>query len=83
MRRNILKAKEDQLNALVGESENAVFMIIGTIIRLETIINDRISKTRQEIETYQAELTRLDGAMDSQMNHNEKIISKFKSFLED
>ncbi len=82
MRRNILKAKEDQLNALVGESENAVFMIIGTIIRLETI-NDRISKTRQEIETYQAELTRLDGAMDSQMNHNEKIISKFKSFLED
>lgn len=52
MRRNILKAKEDQLNALVSESENAVSLITATIIRLETV-NDRISKTRQEIETYQ------------------------------
>lgn len=82
MRRNILKAKEDQLNDLVHESENAVSLITATIIRLE-MVNDKISGTRQEIESYQQELARLDSSMSDQFDHNAKVINKFKSFLED
>lgn len=82
MRRNILKTKEDQLNDLVHESENAVSLITATIIRLE-VVNDKISETRQEIESYQQELSRLDVSMSEQFDHNAKVINKFRSFLED
>lgn len=43
----------------------------------------RINSTRQEIESYKAELERLDGSMEQQFSHNAKIIEKFKDFLED
>lgn len=79
--KNILAAKEAQLNALVTES-GAVSLITRTINRLE-VINGKITDTCQEIADYQSELNRISGSMKQQLNHNTKIISKFKSFLED
>ena len=43
----------------------------------------RVQKKSEEISTYRAELDRIQGSMDQQIAHNEKIIGKFKSFLED
>lgn len=79
---SVLTEKENQLRSLTNESENAVSLITNTITRLEAV-NGRISDTRQEIEEYRNELTRIDGSMEEQFSHNAKIIDKFKSFLED
>ena len=78
----ILTEKAAQLNSLMTDSENAVSVITITIDRLASV-NDRINTTRQEIESYKAELERLDGSMEQQFSHNAKIIEKFKNFLED
>ena len=78
----ILTEKAAQLNSLMKETENAVSVITITIDRLASV-NDRINTTRQEIESYKAELERLDGSMEQQFSHNAKIIEKFKNFLED
>lgn len=78
----ILTEKAAQLNSLMKDSENAVSVITITIDRLASV-NDRINTTRQEIESYKAELERLDGSMEQQFSHNSKIIEKFKNFLED
>lgn len=79
---NILIEKETQLNSLVQESADAVSLITNTINRLETV-NDQIHEKCEEITTYRAELDRIQTSMDQQLTHNEKIIGKFKSFLED
>jgi uncharacterized protein Yka (UPF0111/DUF47 family) len=79
---NILTEKETQLNSLVKESTDAVSLITNTISRLETV-NEQIYEKSEEISTYRAELDRIQGSMDQQIAHNEKIIGKFKSFLED
>lgn len=79
---NILIEKETQLNSLVQESTDAVSLITNTISRLETV-NEQIHEKSEEISTYLAELDRIQGSMDQQIAHNEKIIGKFKSFLED
>lgn len=79
---NILTEKETQLNSLVKESTDAVSLITNTINRLETV-NEQIHEKSEEISTYCAELDRIQGSMDQQIAHNEKIIGKFKSFLED
>lgn len=78
----ILTEKAAQLNSLMKDSENAVSVITITIDRLASV-NDRINTTRQEIESYKAELERLDGSMEQQFSHNAKITEKFKNFLED
>ena len=78
----ILTEKAAQLNSIMKDSENAVSVITITIDRLASV-NDRINTTRQEIESYKAELERLDGSMEQQFSHNAKIIEKFKNFLED
>ena len=78
----ILTEKAAQLNSLMKDSENAVSVITITIDRLASV-NDRINTTRQEIESYKAELERLEGSMEQQFSHNAKIIEKFKNFLED
>ena len=78
----ILTEKAAQLNSLMKDSENAVSVITITIDRLASV-NDRINTTRQETESYKAELERLDGSMEQQFSHNAKIIEKFKNFLED
>ena len=78
----ILTEKAAQLNSLMKDSENAVSVITITIDRLASV-NDRINTTRQEIESYKAELERLDGSMEQQFSQNAKIIEKFKNFLED
>ena len=59
----ILTEKAAQLNSLMKDSENAVSVITITIDRLASV-NDRINTTRQEIESYKAELERLDGSME-------------------
>lgn len=79
---NILTEKETQLNSLVKESTDAVSLITNTINRLETV-NEQIHEKSEKISTYRAELDRIQGSMDQQIAHNEKIIGKFKSFLED
>lgn len=79
---NILTEKETQLNSLVQESTDAVSLITNTISRLETV-NEQTHEKSEEISTYRAELDRIQGSMDQQIAHNEKIIGKFKSFLED
>lgn len=79
---NILTKKETKLNSLVKESTDAVSLITNTINRLETV-NEQIHEKSEEISTYRAELDRIQGSMDQQIAHNEKIIGKFKSFLED
>ena len=78
----ILTEKAAQLDSLMKDSENAVSVITTTIDRLANV-NARINSTRQEIESYKAELERLDGSMEQQFSHNAKIIEKFKNFLED
>lgn len=78
----ILTEKAAQLNSLMKDFENVVSIITTTIDRLASV-NDRINTTRQEIESYKAELERLDGSMEQQFSHNAKIIEKFKNFLED
>ena len=78
----ILTEKAAQLNSLMKDSENAVSVITITIDRLASV-NDRINTTRQEIESYKAELERLDGSMEQQFSHNAKIIEKFKNFFYD
>ena len=78
----ILTEKAAQLDSLMKDSENAVSVITTTIERLANV-NERINFTRQEIESYKAELERLDGSREQQFSHNAKIIEKFKNFLED
>ena len=78
----ILTEKAAQLDSLMKDSENAVSVLTTTIDRLANV-NERINFTRQEIESYKAELERLDGSMEQQFSHNAKIIEKFKNFLED
>ena len=79
---NILTEKETQLNSLVKESTDAVSLITNTINRLETV-NEQIHEKSEEISTYRVELDRIQESMDQRIAHNEKIIGKFKSFLED
>lgn len=78
----IITEKESQLNGLIKDSESAVDMITTTINRLVNV-NERISTTRHEIETYKSELERIDGSMEQQFTHNARVIEKFKSFIED
>ena len=75
----ILTEKAAQLDSLMRDSENAVSVITTTIDRLANV-NERINSTRQEIESYKAELERLDGSMEQQFSHNAKIIAKFATY---
>ena len=52
----ILTEKAAQLDSLMKDSENAVSVITTTIDRLANV-NARINSTRQEIESYKAELS--------------------------
>jgi uncharacterized protein Yka (UPF0111/DUF47 family) len=78
---NILTEKEAKLNTLMEQSQNAVSLITSTIDSLESVNQDIVS-TVQEIDSYRTELDRIADSM-TQHSHNEKIIGKFKSFLED
>jgi FtsZ-binding cell division protein ZapB len=79
---NILTEKEAKLNTLMEQSQNAVSLITSTIDSLESVNQDIVS-TVQEIDSYRTELDRIADSMTQQHSHNEKIIGKFKSFLED
>lgn len=48
----------------------------------ETQLNSLVQESTDAV-SFRAELDRIQGSMDQQIAHNEKIIGKFKSFLED
>ena len=80
--KNIIQEKEAQLGSLMSQSNSAVNLITDTIQRLENV-NNEIAAKKQEIASYLTQLGVLNDSMTEQFIHNEKIIGKFKSFLED
>lgn len=63
-------------------SDNAVSMITNTIKRLQDI-NIYLQDEKGDIVQYQAGLNDTLESIDTQYKTNAKLITKFKSFLED
>lgn len=75
-----LKQKELELNALVGQSDAAVFTITNTIAKLENV-NKNIESKMVEIDEYQEHLAGIKKGLTETRDKNENIMKKFNALL--
>ena len=80
--KDVLTAKKATLSALTAASDNAVSLVTNTIESLQ-LVNTKIESHRKEISDYRSELDKTDESLGMQFTTNNKVIGKFRSFIED
>lgn len=77
---DILREKQQQVESLERQADDAVELVTRTINRLE-LINQQIDDAMGEIDTYVADLSKTREAMSKQRIGNTAIISNFTKLL--
>lgn len=80
--KDMLYKKQTELANLQAASRDAISVVTNTLSSLETVNSDIEAKIN-EIENYQTELNKARDSLGTQFSQNLKIISKFRTFLED
>ena len=79
---NIITQKQQELEILQAESNNALDIVTSTIEQLSTV-NEKIENAVKEIEEAKTNLQATEDGLNNTKAHNSKIISKFKALIED
>lgn len=77
---NILREKQQQVESLERQADDAVELVTRTINRLE-LINQQIDDAMTEIDTYAADLAKTRETMSKQRQSNAAIINNFTKLL--
>lgn len=77
---DILREKQQQVESLERQADDAVVMVTRTINRLE-LINQQIDDAMTEIDTYAADLAKTRETMSKQRQSNAAIINNFTKLL--
>lgn len=77
---DVLERKTKELNAYVTQFENAVSVVTNAVNNLFRI-NDGIAEKIQEIDDYQAELSKTRDGLDAARVKNEQVIKNFNALL--
>lgn len=77
---DLLTRKNKELNAYVTQFENAVSVVTNAVNNLFKI-NDGIAEKIQEIDNYQAELSKTREGLDAARVKNEQVIKNFNALL--
>lgn len=77
---DILREKQQEVERLAQQADDAVELVTRTISRLE-LINQQIDDAMGEIDTYAADLAKTREAMSKQRQGNAAIISNFAKLL--
>lgn len=77
---DILREKQQQVESLERQADNAVELVTRTINRLE-LINQQIDDAMTEIDTYAADLAKTRETMSKQRQSNAAIINNFTKLL--
>ena len=77
---DILREKQQEINRLERQADDAVEIVTRTISRLE-LINQQIDDGMTEIDTYMADLVKTRETMSTHLQNNAAIISYFSKLL--
>lgn len=77
---DILREKQQQVESLERQADDAVELVTRTINRLE-LINQQIDDAMTEIDTYAADLAKTREIMSKQRQSNAAIINNFTKLL--
>lgn len=77
---DILREKQQQVESLERQADDAVELVTRTINRLE-LINQEIDDAMTEIDTYAADLAKTRETMSKQRQSNAAIINNFTKLL--
>lgn len=77
---DILREKQQEVDRLAQQADDAVELVARTINRLE-LINQQIDDAMGEIDTYAADLAKTREAMSKQRQGNAAIINNFTKLL--
>ena len=77
---DILREKQQEINRLERQADDAVEIVTRTISRLE-LINQQIDDGMTEIDTYMADLVKTRETMSTQRQNNAAIISNVSKLL--
>lgn len=77
---DILREKQQQVESLERQADDAVELVTRTINRLE-LINQQIDDAMTEIDTYAADLAKTKESMSKQRQSNAAIINNFTKLL--
>lgn len=77
---DILRKKQQQVESLERQADDAVELVTRTINRLE-LINQQIDDAMTEIDTYAADLAKTRETMSKQRQSNAAIINNFTKLL--
>lgn len=78
---DILREKQQEIDRLERQADDAVELVTRTISRLE-LINQQIDDGMTEIDTYMADLAKTRDTMSVQRQNNAAIISNFSKLLD-
>lgn len=78
---DILREKQQEIDRLERQADDAVEIVTRTISRLE-LINQQIDDGMTEIDTYMADLAKTRDTMSTQRQNNAAIISNFSKLLD-
>lgn len=77
---DILRERQQQVESLERQADDAVELVTRTINRLE-LINQQIDDAMTEIDTYAADLAKTRETMSKQRQSNAAIINNFTKLL--
>lgn len=78
---DILREKQQEIDRLERQADDAVELVTRTISRLE-LINQQIDDGMAEIDTYMSDLAKTRDTMSTQRQNNAVIISNFSKLLD-
>lgn len=79
---DILKIKQNQLNAYVAQYDTAVSLVTGTIEQLG-IISQGIATTISEIDEYQQKLEATKADLHATKAKNDRVVANFRALLDE
>jgi predicted nucleic acid-binding Zn-ribbon protein len=80
--KDIIEAKQKELEVLQAESNSALDVVISTINQL-LAVNEKIEANMSEIAEAKTKLAVTEEGLNTTKEHNSKIISKFRALIED
>lgn len=80
--KDVIEQNQKTLRELEDESSKALDVVNSTINKLSTI-NEKIDATIDEIAEQKAKLQSTEVELNKTKVHNDKIIDKFRSLIED
>ena len=79
--KDLIAQKQAALQKYQNDSDNALNLVTSTINRLSTI-NEKIDETIGEIRDAKQALDMTEKDLNITRRHNQKIVEKFKAFIE-